>query len=308
MARAGAITAPTAAEEERAAYLKQVIGTSQGRQRVEIAACGIDEENQIIGSDPYGGLSSVGLRIPTLPSTAGDTRSRYLMNLVTLTLPEGRRLRLLGYRQLLTIGLIQGTPASPPGPRVIELDVTDPFFRFTNGNVSWHLRQMGLTEPFQPIRPGNARNMSLTVGGTPAPLQNLAWKMSDTPALLFQSITTPTGDPFYVDLTAYQAPNAGRPWGRDLSGLGTFHDLRTQWRQANAWTSLDIPVEGPTRIQFAASVFQTNPQGRAVITPPVADPTGSSLSREERFILNYPTAIYWRIGGSLIVEFDDPND
>lgn len=288
--------------EERNAFGRQRLPTAQGRQRIEIASAGIDEEVALVGSDPYGGLSSVGLRVPFLASTQGDTRSRYLFMLSTFTVPEGRRARLIGFRQLLTIGAVQNPTSTP---RIIEKEVVSPFFKFTNGNVSWHLRQMALTEPFQPLRPGLTRFMAVVTPPAPlVPLQNLAWKMSDTPALLFQSVTTPNLDPFYVDLTAYQAPNAGRPWGRDLAGLGNFHDLRTKWRDGNGWTSLNETIEGPARVAFFASVFQTNAGARPTVAASLTDPSGSSLGPEEDFIFNYPEAIYRRVGGSLIVEFD----
>lgn len=279
---------------------------SQGLERVELASASIDEELQTIAGDPFGGLTSVGLRVPTLASTRGDLQSRYLMMLASCTVPEGRRARILGFRQLLTIGLVQNAAQNP---RIVELDVESPFFKFPNGNVSWHLRQMSQSEPFSPLAPGNTLGMSLVTPGPPlVPLRNLAWRMSDTPALLFQRVTTPNFDPFYVNLTAYQAPNAGRPWGRDLAGLGAFYDLRTQWRDTDGWSSLDIPVEGPTRICLFASVHQTNPIGRPVVAPGANDTSGGALSPEERFILNYPTAIYWRVGGSLIVKYDDPEE
>lgn len=280
--------------------------SAQARQWIEIASAGIDEELQTIAGDPFGGLSSVGLRVPTLPSTHGDLGTRYLNMLCGFTVPDGIRARLHGFRQLVTIGYLQAGSSQIP-PRVNEFQVTSPFFKFVDGNISWHIMQMGMNEPISPMRSGHTANMSLVTPGPPlVPLRNLAWKMSDTPALLFQSVTTPNLDPFYVDLTIYQAPNRGRPWGRPAaSGLGCFYDLKTPWRTGQAWHALDVTVEGPSRVAFFASVAQTNPVNRVTITPNANDLAGASLSPEERFILNFPSAIYWRVGGALIVEFDD---
>lgn len=285
--------------------------TAQARGRIELASYGIDESLQSFAGDPFGGLSAVGLRVPTKPSGLGQA-NRYLFALAGFTVPEGRRYRLIGFRQLLTIGVLQPglTPLIPP--RVNEIEVESPFFRFYDGNVSWHIRRMAISEPFSPIRPGNTATMSLvTPGPTPVPLRNLAWKTSDTPALLFQSVTTPNFDPFYVDLTAYSAPNKGRPWGRALSSdLTNFVDLKVPWRAPDSWHSLDVPIEGPARIAFYASVKQTDPTpaNRPPITPSAADPAGLSLSKEERFILNFPGAIYWRVGGALIARVDDDEE
>jgi hypothetical protein len=280
--------------------------TAEARKWIEVPSKGLDEELQTVAGDPYGGLSSVGLRVPTLPSERGRTSARYLNLLAGFTVPEGVRVRIHGYRQLVTIGYLQPAVSQNP-PRVNEFQVTSPFFKFPDGNISWHLMRMGMNEPLHPLRPGLTRNMSLVTPGPPlTPLRNLAWKMSDTPALLFSSVQTPNFDPFYVNLTQYQAPNSGRPWGRPVtSGLGCFYDLRTQWRESQAWSALDIPIEGPTRVAFFASVAQTNPQNRAVLTAPPNDPSGASFSLEERFILNNPNAIYWRVGGALIVSYDD---
>lgn len=280
--------------------------SAEAREWCEILSMGIDEELQTVSGDPFRGLSSVGLRVPTLPSVRGIASARYLNMLCGFTVPEGIRARIHGYRQLVTIGYLQAGSTNVAA-RVNEFQVTSPFFKFPDGNISWHIMEMGMNEPISPMRPGHTRNMSLVTPGPPlVPLRNLAWKMSDTPALLFQSVQTPNADPFYVDLTAYQAPNSGRPWGRPVaSGVGCFYDLRTQWRESQAWSALDITIEGPSRVAFFASVAQTNPNGRVPITPNANDPSGASLSLEERFILNFPNAIYWRVGGSLIVEYDD---
>lgn len=284
--------------------------TAEAREWIEVSSMGLDPALQTVAGDPFGGLSSVGLRVPTLASARGRTSARYLFQLAGFTVPDGIRVRIHGYRQLVTIGYLQpgqSTAQPPLQPRVNEFQVTSPFFKFSDGNISWHLMQMGMNEPLSPLRPGLTRNMTLVTPGPPlTPLRNLAWKMSDTPALLFSSVQTPNFDPFYPNLTAYTAPNSGRPWGRPVtSGVGCFYDLRTQWRESQAWSALDIPIEGPTRIAFFASVAQTTPQNRPAIIAPANDPSGASLSLEERFILNFPNAIYWRVGGALIVSYDD---
>jgi hypothetical protein len=122
--------------------------------------------------------------------------------------------------------------------------------------------------------------------------------------VLYETATLPVLDQYYVDLTSYTPPNLGRPWGQPIrSGLGTFMDQRTEWRTHGGWHSLDAGVEGPCTVGMFASVRQTDPVARPKLTLPgtVAAAVGG-LSSEDAFIQNFPNAIYWRVGGSMIVE------
>lgn len=273
--------------------------------RIEIASAGIDEFLQGMAGDPYGGLSAPGLRVPFLPTPIGRLDARYLFMLAQFQVGRGSRVRLRGFRQLLTIGFVQNPLTQP---RAFELEVTSPTFKFPDGNVSWHLRRMNLSEPFSAIAPGSTRNLTVPAVPIAPPMRNFAFKTSDTPALLYETASMPiAGDPFYVNLDSYTAPAAGQPWGRALASpsFGTFYDLRVPWRADQTWESLDIPIQGPAKIAFYASVAQTDPRRRTPITRSETDPTGLSLSPEERLILNYPNTIYWRVGGALIFEAEN---
>jgi hypothetical protein len=260
-------------------------------KRIEIASAGIDEFKQLLAGDPYGDPTSVGLRVPTLATP--DFRHRYLFNACSFSIGEGARARIVGWRQLVTLGFVQsGDP-----PRLVEQVVTSPVFCFADGNVSWHLRQLG------------GPNGQGLPPRTPAPndLRNFNFRFIETPALLYENATLPAGNPFYVHLTDYTPPNSGQPWGYPLSAghQGTFYDLRTPWETHGAWNSLDVELDGPATVALFISVGQTNPgrEGRVALTPPSPlFPNG--LSDEEQFLLNFPSAIYWRVGGSLIVEVD----
>jgi hypothetical protein len=255
------------------------------RKRFEIASAGIDEELQFVGGDPYGGVSSVGLRVPPLPSPLGVPTGRYLFNLASFTLAEAEQARIIGMRLFWTLGLKAGNG------RFIEQLVTSPFFKLPDGNVSWHMHTWGPGQIPIPTRGPNN-------------LDNFKFLMSDTPALLYKAAGISTLPGFYIGIPTYTAPNGGRPWGTPLtSEQGTFYDLRAPWNAAGAWRATDIPLEGAGGYGIFASVAQTNASTRLPVVPPATFfPNG--LSDEEQFLLNFPTAIIWRVAASLIVEQD----
>lgn len=279
------------------------------RTRIEVVTTGIDEQLQTIAGDPFLRSQSLGLRIPTLDTAtaaAGDTPpwspgldgslvGRYLFLLASFSIEHGAEAWLQGWRQFLTIG--ESIAIGESGAhRVVEMPVTTPNWRFWDGNVSWHLMDMG--DP-------NAQN--IPVPPTPAPqLNNFMFRNATSPALLWESYTIPPGDPFYVDLTAYQPPNGGQPYGLPLldGGYSTLYDIRTPWVTPYARQSLNMPLGGGRTIGLFASVRQTDPSTRLVLPAPVPPAVfiPSGLPPEEAFLQNFPNAIYWRIGASLIIE------
>ena len=267
---------------------------------IELQTTGADEYLQNVGGDPFHGSGSyVGLRVPSLPSTPDN---RYLFLGATFSIGEHERARILGFRQLVTIGLQQGAAASRTGDpgniRPVEFEVTSPVFRFVDGNVSHHLRRA--------CGPGN-RGLPPVVG---APLDQRSFKagFADGPALLYRTATIPAGAP-YTQLTAYTPPNGGQPYGAPLENgltMGSLYGLSTPWNTHGAWSSLGIDILGPDQVAWFISVKQTDPATRTALVPPTTPAVfySNGLSPEEQFLLNFPTAIYWRVGVSLIVEFD----
>lgn len=256
----------------------------------EITATGFDENLQATGGgDPYGGMSSVGLRVPTLATP--NAQSRYLFLLGTFSIPARSHARIIGYRQLVSLGVITD---SAGGPYVAELLVTSPSWRFPDGNVSWHMQRLG---------PPNSKGFpySVLTGATPPPSPSFAFRFAQGSALLYEKSTLPGN--LYVDLSAYTPPNQGRPWGRALrSGFFTFYDNHTAY-DYGALVPMNAHIEGPETIGFFASLYQSNPSTRATLS--VAAPSGTytnGVTPEDQFLLNFPNAIYWRVGGSLLVE------
>jgi hypothetical protein len=261
---------------------------------IEISSSGPDEFLQLIGGDPFEGSSAAGLRVPTLalPAVAGTAKNRYLFNGCAFSIGEGGRARILGYRQLVTIGQANVGEGESPTPRFVEQEVTSPVWRFQDGNV-W----MGL-------RYGGGPNMQGIPPQTPVPYlppNGTSFQFGMGSSLLYESITLPADDSFYVDLTAYVPPNAGRPWGDPIQSGCDWLSLQTPWRTHGAWNSLDIEVEGPDTVAVFISVLQTDPSTRRPLAvPETVYPAG--IPAEEQFLLNYPNAVYWRVGASLIVE------
>jgi len=275
----------------------------QPRRRVELISSGVDEALQGLGGDPYGGTSWVGLRVPALVTVGVE--NRFLFQLCSLEIPEAINVWVRGFRQAWSLGERQ-VVVDPASVRVVEQWVEDPFFKLPDGNISWHMRLLGPNEPPLVI-PGFIPDPAFG-----PPNRNFAWENASGPALLFQTATVPAGG-FYTALTAYTPPNAGRPLGVPLtSELGTFYDLKTSWRDPQAWHALDIHVEGPCRIAFYASVQQSDPTTRTELATPRLDvPTEfypDGLSREEQFLKNFVNATIWRVAGALVVEIDDQRE
>lgn len=255
------------------------------RRRVEIVSTGVDEDLQGVGSDPYGSMSWVGLRVPALV-TVGP-QNRYLFLLCSIDVADGDRARIVGLRHGYSLGIRQA------GPRTNEFWVQNPIFKPPRGGVSWHLRVRPL---HQLNNPGN--------GPVQPPLQNFAFRDAQSPALLYNTAAAAL---FYPLLTAYTPPNAGQPYGRGATPeLATFFDLKSDWQDAADWHALDVPIVGPARIQFFASVQQI-PLAKHPVIQPVAPavffPLGESA--EEQYLANFAESQIWRVAGALALEFDD---
>jgi hypothetical protein len=270
-------------------------------RRFEIASYGVDETRQLRGTSPFGGSPWLGLRVPTKNTAsltpAGQPRGsfRYLFNGASFSVGPGSKARIVGYRQYHEIGFLV-TDGS--GVRAITLPVTTPGWAFPDATVSWHFRLLG--NP-------NASGLPLF---TPAPQngQNLIKGWATGPALLYQTITLPAGDPYYVDLTAYVPPNGGRPFGRPIPNhpqAGTILGLSTDWASPDAWGSLDVEVSGPETVAALISVAQTDTTSYPPLpfTPAAA---GVGVTPEDAFLANAIAggshAIQWRVGVALIVE------
>lgn len=275
------------------------------KRRIELSASGLDVGTIGLSSDPWGAGQNAGLRIPTvLPGDTPLNRPRYLFLLATRKIMNP--CRLIGMRQGLTIGNVLA--ADLPNLRPMEFFVETPTFRFSDGNVSWHLVYEDNALP-------NPHQLTLTDA------QNWAKDCADGPAMLYNTFTNTNvnvnGAPIFYsqNLTAYTPPQFQNQWRPVAEDLKNFYDLRFHYRTNDAWTSFGhgggIELEVGRRVSLYASVLQTNPATRQ------ADfaTTSSALPPEENFITlmnsnggggEVPAlpAIYWRVLGALIFEDD----
>lgn len=283
------------------------------RRRFEVLSYGQDEFKQTVFSDPFGSISWLGLRVPTLPTrtvaTANGTppwRNRYLFVGAAFSVADRARARIIGYRQYMTImspflGSISEQVVTVPR----RLQVTTPGWTFPdNVTTTWHFRQLGgpNAQGLRSFRPSNTTD-----------LVNLRRGFNMSPALLYQSYTLPAGNAFYTDLTAYVPPNGGRPYGLPLTDdprLSNVYGLQTSWRSPDAWGSLDVEVRGPATVVAFISVAQTNPTDRQDPTTGTgAAPFGIGIAPEDAFLANAldiwtAPAIVDTVGVSMVVETD----
>jgi hypothetical protein len=248
---------------------------------VEVCSSGLDEYLQGVSSDPLGGYSAAGLRVPTLATSS--RLSRYLFMGAAFSMGEGARAKIRGFRQMVTIGK---QTATSPSARFVELDVTSPMFRLPDANVSFHLKRLGRVDAQG--MPNPASNIT--------DLQSLKHNWAINPCLLYSQYAIPAGDKTYTHLTSYTPPSEGRPWGDDVGHLGNFIDLKTPWRTQGAWNdSLNIDVEGPCTIACFISVRQSAGAYAPLVGAPACTP-------EEQFVAAFPGSILWRVGAALVFE------
>jgi len=258
----------------------------------------VDERFQLAGSSPTGGTSWLGLRVPSVATSANAPAgspiysSRYLFMGAGFSIGEGDRARIIGWRQFQSIGFLYTAGGLN---RPIVLPVTTPGWTFPDGTVTTHLRRLGApnAQGLPSFRPSN-----LTDG------QSFRKGKAMTPALLYQTITLPAGDPYYVDLTAYSPPNGGRPYGTPLSDgaqLGTVYGLDTEWKTHGAWHSLDLEVDGPDTVAAFLSVGQTDPSTYPHLLPGVGQgPEDQFCATAFSVYESFP--IWWSVGVALIAE------
>lgn len=242
----------------------------QARSQIELVSAAADPDKLGVGSTPWlGDYASTGLLVPSALTV--DQAHRYLFRFCGIQIPSGRGLLLKGVRQAATIRNVQ-RDEDDVIVFVAEKEITSPFWSFMNGNISWHLR-------FQADQQIASRYDAAQLPGT-APAN-----IGLDSALLYNIIAP------------YEPPGAGIPPGRDVEHLGTWRDMRFPW----ATTSWDmcVPVMGPGLLVYYCSVHQTRPGIRGV-QDPSDDPGG--LRPEDRFVLQYPNAIYGHVAGALSVE------
>jgi hypothetical protein len=246
------------------------------RQVVEVVSASFDLDMAFIGSSPFtGDLGRTGVVIPGLPTV--DQQHRYLARLCGIEIPKGTGVVLLDLRQLATMrALVKGNDGTADCSFPFELEITSPLWTFVDGNISWHVR-------YQPNAFSAGVTDSAQLPGTDPGFQGL-----DTSLLYL-----PPFGPMYTP------PGAGIPPGNGVGHLGTFRDMRFPWTQSTKSRDMHVYLRGPGTLVFYASVHQTNIETRC--NPPTITDLGA-VRPEDRFLLQFPEAIYGRVAGAMLVE------
>lgn len=253
-------------------------------RRVIVSSLGNDPGVAFVGSSPTrGDTNYTGLVLPPEPTTSQATR--VLVQCCAMGVPHNAVAYVRSMRQLLSVGWEREVGQGLFVPFELLLPSHMPLFRFTDGNVSWHLQKTG---PGIPPR-------SATAGQPPSWSRTL---QSIGPAILYDTLPPSLGGPGYTPL------NGGMPPGNPL--LGTIHDVRYPWNvPAGSWPELNIKVEGPGTIALYASVHQTNPAERLqpIVDAPLPVTTTDVLS--QIVVEGIQNARYWRVGGELVVDIEE---
>jgi hypothetical protein len=273
-------------------------------QTTFVSTTGIDETLQGISTDPFGRNlpTGFGLRVPPVitASIVAPNQPRYLFLLASRTI-EREKTTIRGIRTGINLGINRSGTANQILP--YELPVTSPYWRFPDGNVSWHL-----------VREPN------DVPTLQRPLTDTAsWRYlrSDQPAMLYKKGSFDAGayDPltlapiFYtVGLDGYTPPDFSPSQAQPIADLGNMRSIVYPWDPGSD-NKLNIVVSGNCRISLYASVLQTNPATR-LQPAALSSPISSGVSPEDAFLANFTTIgsptvgpVYWRVYGSIL--FDD---
>lgn len=275
-------------------------------RRFEVSTRGVDESLQGITSDPYGSAPPTGFALRIPPALSIAVQPRYEFCLATRVLQGKTRVR--GIRQLLTVGInfpLGGGPLEYP----VRMNVQTPFWRFIDGNVSWHLVREPATVDSTKLVKTDAQNWTHGVTGKGS-------------AMLYDTFTNTNVDPvtgapilYFQNLTAYTPPLVNADRRQPVAGCGNLRSILYPWNNPQAWDSIEEEIEGNCRISLYASLLQTNPLTRPAATIPNITTSGYDLGfaiPEEVFLAAYPqpaeggsttsAPIYWDIGGAILFE------
>jgi hypothetical protein len=253
-------------------------------QRVVLCGANYDPTLAFVGSTPYpGDLNSTGVLIPEKPTVGSGVR--YLGRLCGLRLAPNQRCIIRSIRQLLTIGADLST-ADPNITVPVELPVSSPTWRFIDGAVSWHLREVDSVY---------AAGSGFRFNDTAPPLPPYSeGNPGFNAAVLMRALVAPDG-------TGYVPLNGGVPYGVDIAGLGDMRAMHWPWNGQYASNDLGVEILGPRDLVLYASVYQTDPETRPLITAPT-----TAMGPEDKFITTYPNARYWRVGAEMVVDICNP--
>lgn len=219
-----------------------------------------------VGSSPH--VGDIGWQQHPVPATfTTDFSRRTKITLCGYAVPPNRTARIFGLEQAARIGFdveLAGAEGQPPTLTQSSIPITDPDFRFPDGNIAWGLRYV----------PGRVQSYRLHPTDDPLPI-------GFTPIILGTETATQV-----VTITPYVPPGGGLFDGQPVGALGNFNDIA--FPRGNT-EYFEYFVEGPGVLLLQCSVFQTNPLTRRIWTPPEGfDRT--TLTREQQLLITATTA------------------
>lgn len=272
------------------------------QRRVIVSTAATDARRTLVGSSPVlGDATATGIVLP--PFATSHQSGRTMVRLATVDVPDRHVARVLDIGQLLTLAACwavdpEQLPATDPIPQGAESmafpsfhaerPVVTPWWSFSDGNVSWHLRVFSTTRMQSDIDSSTATDgFSPGLYGTGGP------------AIMYR----PDSPPLPFPVSAIVPPGDGALPGVPFGDLGVWRDTRYHWDRDCSAQVPDLVAKGPCVIAMYASVHQTNP---ALRLRPAAwmDPAMvQSLVPEDQFLISFPnTARYYRIAGRMTVD------
>lgn len=253
------------------------------RSTIDQGSASFDPVNQGIGASPYGSAVSSRVFIPTDPTNGREPR--VLLRLAAISVETGDAIRISGLRQAVTIGCLLDAGRQNPAQAELEMDQVSPFWRFTDGNICWGLRQ--IPGPGSSPRTGRVINAGTGIDYASG---------TESVRLL---------DPAGISA----APAGGFFPGLPIGNLGEFYDIRFPWNAQSAMGSMDIELVGPVIVAFYASVRQTNPLTRQTLSS-LLPANFVPPQPEDKFVVDVerstnptlPPVIFRYAAGSIIAE------
>jgi hypothetical protein len=245
----------------------------------EVASAARDPDFDGFGtSGNIGDASRAFLPIPKAPTT--HPSKRYMARLCGIDVAAGQVARLITLAQYIELGTKVPDPQTG-GFVPLRCQILSPNYAPPDGNVTWGIQVVPPNyQASWPTDPKNPVNFSTSFDGT-----DTAWLYVPNPAPIYGAVP-------YTPMSAAVFP------GRPFATLGNIGSIVSPWGQNRL--EMDMSVEGPCRIVFMVSIWQTDPATRSKLS---TNPSNiGSLSREERFVAENPDAVYTRVGGSMVIE------
>jgi hypothetical protein len=199
------------------------------------------------------------------------------MRLCGWSIPPGMAARVIAVGEYTEIGLLIDQEEGG-GRYPLRRDVVSPGWTFPDGNIARGITQMAPEQP---------SNLLSDAGSPPSTTRNV---YGLSPGLIYQGASP----------VPYLAPAGGLFPGSPIGGsLGLWRDGRFRWSFSSS--PMDYAVEGPCNLVYWASIRQTDPEARPVLELP-PEPDLGALLVEDRFVLQFPDAVYTRIGGFMVIE------